>query len=120
MKKLNKIILSSMLLIASFTVLVAFKTVKSVDLSESKKKITDSSCTLYVKKSNGSLAKSMKVQTSVSGGISCSGGRTFYNDNDGKVELLWVSGCYLRKVYVDGKAYDVDYKDGKTYNLSMN
>jgi hypothetical protein len=79
----------------------------------------DNTCTVTVKYSSGSLAKSVKVSTDVSGGISCVGGRSFYTDSDGKVTLEWSSGCYLKKVYVKGTGYDVDYKDGKTYTLTL-
>jgi hypothetical protein len=37
----------------------------------------DFTCTLTIKNSNGSKASSVRVKTDVSGGISCSGGRSF-------------------------------------------
>ncbi len=80
----------------------------------------DNSCTVTVKYSNGSLAKSVKVTTEVSGGISCIGGRDFYTDDNGQATLKWSSGCYLKKVYVKGTGYKVDYKDGNSYTLTMN
>jgi hypothetical protein len=79
----------------------------------------DNSCTVTVKYSDGSLAKEVKVTTEVSGGISCIGGRDFYTDKEAKVTLKWVSGCYLKRVYVKGTSYKVDYQDGKTYTLTM-
>ncbi len=80
---------------------------------------SDNSCIVYITTSYGSAAKSVKVSTDVSGGISCVGGRSFYTNSDGKVTLEWSSGCYLKKIFVDGRGYEVDYKDGNTYNLTM-
>jgi len=77
------------------------------------------SCTVYVTTSSGAPARSVKVSTEVSGGISCVGGRSFYTDSDGEVTLEWVSGCKLRKIYVDGSGYDVDYTDGNNYSIKM-
>lgn len=80
----------------------------------------DYSCTLTVKYSDGSKAASVKVMTDVTGGISCSGGRSFYTDDDGRVTLKWASGCKLTTVYIKGTGYKVDYQDGKIYTLSIN
>lgn len=80
----------------------------------------DNSCTVTVKYSSGALAKKVKVTTDVSGGISCIGGRDFYTDDNGQVTLKWTKGCYLKKVYVKGDTYNVDYKDGESYTLTMN
>lgn len=79
----------------------------------------DNSCTLTVYDSNGSKAQYVKVSTEVSGGIGCIGGRDFTTDKNGEVTLKWSKGCYLKKVYVKGKGYDVDYQNGKTYSLTM-
>lgn len=81
--------------------------------------VSDNSCVLSVKKSYGSPATYVRVSTSVSGGISCIGGREFKTDGEGLVTLKWVSGCYLRKIYVDGTAYEVDFTDGNRYELTM-
>jgi len=82
-------------------------------------KTSENSCSLHVKTKHGSAAKSIKVTTDVSGGISCIGGRSFQTDSYGEVRLKWVSGCYLKKLFVDGRAYEVDYQDGETYYLTM-
>lgn len=79
----------------------------------------DNTCTLKVKTRHGGAAASVKVSTDVSGGISCSGGRSFRTDSDGEVTLRWVSGCKLRKIYVDGRGYEVDYRDGGSYTITM-
>jgi hypothetical protein len=79
----------------------------------------DQSCKVTVYYKNGSLAKYVKVSTDVSGGISCIGGRDFETNDAGVVTLKWVKGCYLKKVYVKGKAYTVDYQDGKQYTLNL-
>jgi hypothetical protein len=79
----------------------------------------DYSCKVTVKYSDGSKAASVKVTTDVSGGISCVGGRDFYTDKNGEVTLNWVKGCYLKKVYVKGTGYKVDYQDGRSYTLTM-
>lgn len=81
--------------------------------------MADNTCTLTVKTSGGYPARSVKVSTDVSGGVSCIGGRSFTTDSNGTVTLKWVAGCKLRKIYVDGKAYEVDYKDGKDYSITM-
>lgn len=79
----------------------------------------DQSCKVTVYYSNGSEAAGVKVSTEVSGGISCCGGREFTADKDGVVILYWVKGCNLKKVYVKGKGYSVDYKDGGSYKLTL-
>ena len=79
----------------------------------------DNSCTLTVYYSDGSVASSVKVSTDVSGGISCIGGRDFYTNDKGVVTLYWSEGCYLKKVYVKGNGYDVDYKNGNKYSLTL-
>lgn len=81
--------------------------------------MADNSCTVSVTTSYGSPARSVKVSTDVSGGISCVGGRSFYTDSDGEVTLKWVSGCKLRKIYVDGRGYEVDYTNGNSYSIKM-
>jgi hypothetical protein len=80
---------------------------------------SDQSCTVTVKYKNGALAKSVTVTTSVSGGMSCLGGRDFKTNGEGVVTLKWVKGCYLKEVFVKGDTYKVDYKDGKTYTLTL-
>lgn len=103
-----------------FSITVAF-TPEKINTSPNKTiiKMADNTCTLYVKNSYGSAAKSVKVSTEVSGGISCIGGRSFYTDSDGEVTLKWVSGCQLRKIYIDGRGYDVDYSNGNRYSITM-
>ena len=79
----------------------------------------DNSCTLTVYYSDGSVAGSVKVSTDVSGGIGCLGGRDFYTNDKGVVKLYWSEGCYLKKVYVKGNGYDVDFKNGSSYSLTL-
>ena len=100
-----------MLIIASLTLSSAINTYASAD--------DDYSCTVTVYYKDGSLAKNLKVTTDVSGGISCIGGRDFETNKSGEVTLKWAKGCNLKKVFVKGKGYSVDYKDGKTYNLNL-
>lgn len=102
-----------------FSVTVAFTPDNITSPNKTIITMADNSCTLYVKKSTGSPARSVKVSTEVSGGISCVGGRSFYTDSDGEVTLKWVSGCKLRKIYVDGRGYDVDYTNGNSYSITM-
>ncbi len=113
MKNLIKLTGVFAIVIVMFAVTTAFTSEGSSNSSG------DNSCTVTVKYSNGSLAKSVKVSTDVSGGISCIGGRDFYTDSDGEVTLKWSSGCYLKKVYVKGDGYKVDYKDGNSYTLIL-
>ena len=75
----------------------------------------DNVCFLTVRTSSGGPAWGVKVSTEVSGGISCIGGRKFSTNRDGEVELRWTKGCYLRKIYIDGRGYDVNYQDGGRY-----
>lgn len=77
-------------------------------------------CSVNVKRQHGAPVRSVKVSTEVSGGISCIGGRSFYTDGSGRVFLEWSSGCYLKKVYVDGRGYSVDFKDGGSYTITIN
>jgi hypothetical protein len=81
--------------------------------------MADNYCTLYLTTSYDSPAKDVKVSTDVSGGLSCVGGRSFYTDKAGKVELKWSKGCNLKKVYVKGKGYNVDFRNGETYYLKI-
>lgn len=103
------------------TFLLNATTIPTTSFTNTKTSLTmaDNVCILYVKTSSGSAARSIKVTTDVSGGISCIGGRSFYTDSDGRVELRWVSGCYLKTVYVDGRSYEVDFKDGGSYTINM-
>ena len=110
MKNISKFARNSPLILILFIAATSF-TNKVSNLS------IDNSCTVTIKYYNGSAAKSVKVRTEVSGGISCCGGRDFYTDKYGKVSLKWSNGCYLRKIYVKGKGYEVDYRDGGDYSL---
>jgi len=80
----------------------------------------DDSCTVYVKRKGGSAAGGIRVATDVCGGISCSGGRTFYTNNDGQSTLKWVKGCKLCIIYVDGTTHKGEYKSGGTYTFTLN
>lgn len=112
MNKVFKLTVLFAILLAMFTMTTSF--ISQSDISSS-----DNSCTVTVRSSRGSVVKSVKVSTDVSGGISCLGGRSFYTDSDGEVTLKWSKGCYLKKVYVKGRGYDVDYRDGQRYSLTM-
>lgn len=81
--------------------------------------VFSNSCVVYVSNSSGSPARSVKVSTEVSRGVSCIGGRSFRTDSYGKVNLEWVSGCYLKKIYIDGRGYEVDFRDGNSYYITM-
>lgn len=83
----------------------------------SKASVSENRCEVVVKDSQGYVLKHAKVSTEVSGGLFCTGGRDFETDGNGKATLLWVEGCKLKKVYVKGKAYEVDYQNGNTYTL---
>lgn len=123
-----KRILITMALLAGMTVGAMAQTAtmqqndeqECMELQISENEITgDNSCTLTVYYSDGSVASSVKVSTDVSGGIACMGGRDFYTDDKGVVTLYWSEGCYLKKVYVKGNGYDVDYKSGNKYSLTL-
>ena len=116
MKILNLIIFSFILFISYSWVNAE---ITNSILIESCEIIGNNKCILLVKTSSGNPAKGIKVSTDVSGGISCIGGRSFYTDSDGKVSLEWSSGCYLKKLYINGKGYDVDFKDGNSYTISL-
>ncbi|PID87954.1 MAG: hypothetical protein CSB06_02495 [Bacteroidia bacterium] len=103
-----------------FAIVIAIFAVTTAFTSNGDKPSGDNVCYVTVKYSSGSLAKSVKVTTDVSGGISCIGGRDFYTNDDGVATLKWSSGCYLKKVYVKGTGYKVDYKDGNSYTLVLN
>jgi hypothetical protein len=80
---------------------------------------SDQTCRLTVTHASGAPAKFVDVSTDVSGGISCSGGRSFETNGEGQVTLRWVKGCYLRKIYIKGKGYTVDYREGGTYQITI-
>lgn len=118
MKTIKIIILFSLLFFAScyFSTTIFSAQSNTVKVAYD---LGNNSCKLQVNTSAGSPAKSVKVSTDVSGGISCVGGRTFYTDSDGRVTLEWSSGCYLKKIFIDGKGHDVNFKDGNSYTISM-
>jgi hypothetical protein len=68
---------------------------------------------------DGSVAKYWSIRTNVSGGFSCSGGRDFETNNEGKVTLKWAKGCNLKEVTAKCGSYKVDYKDGGNYTLTL-
>lgn len=107
----------------SFLMILAVLFVSASSFSSSKNNNfvanSDNYCTLTITTSGGSPVKSAKVTTDVSGGISCAGGREFRTASDGEVTLYWVSGCSLKKIYVNGKGYNVDYKNGGSYRLTI-
>lgn len=94
-----------------FTAVTAFT---NINLSTDE----DNTCTVTVIKGN-SVVSYTKVSTEVSGGISCIGGRDFETDKNGVVILKWSKGCNLKKVYVKGTGYSVDYKNGGRYSLMI-
>lgn len=112
MKKSMKLAGLLAMVMMVFVVTTAFTSVNNVQGD-------DQSCKVTVYYSNGSTASNVKIQTEVSGGISCCGGREFTTDGDGVAILYWVKGCNLKKVYVKGKGYSVDYNDGGSYKLTL-
>lgn len=99
---------------------IAKENPKDTGTKQTSEVMAENTCILKVFTKHGSPANHIRVTTDVSGGIQCSGGRTFTTDRDGEVILRWVSSCYLRKIYVDGKSHIVDYKNGGTYYFKMN
>lgn len=112
MKKILKATGLLALVMMAFVATTAFTSVNNTQSD-------DQSCKVTVYYSNGSVASGVDVQTEVSGGISCCGGRKFTTDRDGVAVLYWVNGCNLKKVYVKGTGYSVDYKDGGSYKLTL-
>jgi len=109
-------ILSFVIIFSSFS----FVTPDSHYFNQNKTNIMSrNSCSLKVRTSSGSAARSVKVTTDVSGGISCIGGKSFYTDPDGYVNLDWSQGCYLKHIFIAGKGYDVDFKNGNSYSITM-
>lgn len=99
--------------------LVLMSFTSSIDNTEAAPYDGNNSCTVTITSSYGSAAKSTDVKTVVSGNASCMGGRTFTTDSDGEVDLEWSAGCKLKKVYIKGNYYNVDYKDGGNYSLKL-
>lgn len=79
----------------------------------------DYTCSLTVYDAGGYAVAYATVRTDVSGGLACSGGRDFSTDKYGKVTLRWSKGCYLKRIYVKGSGYNVDYKNGGSYTLRL-
>lgn len=119
MKNLSKIYFAVALLVSVFLIFPSFTTSDFEGNTNSSLNSAANTCILYVKTSYGSAARSVKVSTDVSGGISCIGGKSFYTDSDGKAILEWSAGCSLKKIYVDGRGYEVDYRDGGRYEITM-
>ena len=102
------------------TILLAFFTIGTAFMGKSTFSADDdNSCIVIVKYSGGSVAESIKVASDVCGGISCSGGRTFYTDKEGKANVKWVKGCKLCAIYVKGTEHKGVYENGKTYTFTL-
>jgi len=120
MKRTVQFLFASALLLVAIVLLPSYTSTTDNNILETEILMpSDNTCTLNVKTSSGSYAKSVKVSTDVSGGLSCSGGRSFYTDSDGRVTLKWSSGCYLKHIFIKGKGYDVNFKDGGSYTIKM-
>lgn len=77
------------------------------------------SCTVKVTYSSGSGASGVRVVGDVCGGISCSGNTSaVYTDSDGYATIEWSEGCKLCYIYIDGKSYKGNYKDGGSYSFT--
>ena len=78
------------------------------------------SLTIYVESSSGSAKSGVKAVGGVCGGIACAGQTDkVYTDSDGKATIYFSDGCRVCKIYLNGKAYEGDYRDGGSYTLRM-
>lgn len=81
--------------------------------------MSKNSCIVKVNYSSGSPASGVKVGYEVGGGISCIGGGTAgYSDPNGQVVVEWSEGCKCTYIYIDGKAYKGEYKNGGSYQFT--
>ena len=112
MKKLTKLFCLVAMLLTGAVALCSFTSAPTSDDN-------DYTCKVTVYDSNGEPYAYVEVKTDVSGGLSCMGGRTFSADKKGVVTLRWSKGCELKKVYVKGTGYNVDYRDGGSYSLRV-
>ncbi len=76
---------------------------------------SEKSCTVTIKYGNGDLAESITVTASYSG---IGGQHDFKTDSKGVVTLTWESSD-IKCLYIKGDRYDVDYRDGKSYTLTL-
>lgn len=77
---------------------------------------SEKSCTVTIKYSNGDPAESVTVTASYSG---IGGGQhDFKTNDDGVVRLTWEYHD-IKYLYIKGDKYEVDYRDGKSYTLTL-
>ena len=76
--------------------------------------ISEKSCTVTIKYSNGDPAESVTVTASYSIG----GQHDFKTNDDGVVRLTWEYHD-IKYLYIKGDKYEVDYRDGKSYTLTL-
>ena len=77
---------------------------------------SEQSCKVTVKYQNGDPAKYVTV-TAGYGGIA-GGQHDFKTDGDGVVTLTW-DMHEIKCLWVKGNKYEVDYRDGKSYTLTL-
>lgn len=75
---------------------------------------SEKSCTVTIKYSNGDFADYVTVTASYSDG----GQHDFKTNSDGIVILTWEYND-IKKLYIKGDKYEVDYRDGKSYTLTL-
>ena len=76
---------------------------------------SEKSCTVTIKYGNGDPADYVTVTASY-GGVG--GQHDFKTDGDGVVRLTWEYDD-IKCLYIKGDKYDVDYRDGKSYSLTL-
>ncbi len=91
-------------------VMFAFSSFSHVNETSSEK-----SCTVTIKYSNGDPAEYVTVTASYSG---VGGQHDFKTNDEGVVKLTWEYND-IKCLYIKGDKYEVDYRDGKSYTLTL-
>ena len=77
---------------------------------------SEKSCNVTIKYQNGDPAESITVTASYAG---ITGGQhDFKTNSSGVVTLTW-DMHEIKALYIKGNKYEVDYRDGKSYTLTL-
>ena len=108
--KMKNVLRITGLLALLVTMVFAMSSFAKVDETNSEK-----SCKVKIYYGNGDVADGVTVTAYYSG---LGTQHDFKTNSDGVVTLTWESN-YIKRLYIKGDNYDVDYSDGKSYTLTL-
>ena len=107
--KMKNVLRITGLLALLMTMVFAMSSFAKVDETNSEK-----SCKVKVYYGNGDIADGVTVTASYGSG----GQHDFKTNDDGVVTLTWEYSD-IKYLYIKGDKYEVDYRDGKSYTLTL-